>query len=91
MVQAIGEELGPGVEITGGDAGMNLSITLKGIHDNSIADEAARQGLWLVPLSSSYLRRPARQGFILGFGSTPVEQIPGAVRRLAALIKRARG
>jgi GntR family transcriptional regulator/MocR family aminotransferase len=91
MVRAIAEELGSAVEITGSDAGMNLSITLRGIDDIALADEAARQGLWLVPLSYSYLHKAARQGFILGFGNTHIEQIPGAVRRLAALIKRARG
>ena len=89
MVRAIRDELGPAAEITGGDAGMNLSITLKGIDDQAIADEAARQNLWLVPLSSSYLRRPGRQGFILGFGNVPMEQIQGAVRKLISIINRA--
>jgi hypothetical protein len=39
----------------------------------------------LVPLSSFYIGRPLQQGFILGFGSTPVQQIPAAVRKLQKL------
>jgi GntR family transcriptional regulator / MocR family aminotransferase len=81
--ESIRKELGFAVDITGGQAGMHLSMTLpKTKSDHDIALRAAKQNLWLVPLSSSYLGKASRQGFILGFGSTPVEKIPIAVRKL---------
>src|SRR5215469_1702207 len=87
LIETIRERLGRGTDISGGQAGMHLSLTVRGIYDREIADRAADQRLWLVPLSSSYLRKPVRQGFILGFGSTGVEQIPDALGKLAALLK----
>jgi len=86
LIDNIRNQLGDDVDIAGGHAGTHLCVTVKGIDDSELAARAARQRLWLVPLSSSYLRRPGRQGFILGFGSTGVEQIPGAVRKLRALL-----
>lgn len=53
-------------------------------HDTEIAEQAARQNLRIWPLSTSYLGE-ARQGFILGFGSASVEDIPAAVRKLSKL------
>ncbi|HET9742769.1 MAG TPA: PLP-dependent aminotransferase family protein [Terriglobales bacterium] len=91
MMRTIQEELGADAEVLGAQAGMNLSVILPKIRDQEIADEAARQGLWLVPLSASYLRKPARQGFILGFGNTSEEQIVAGIRKMAALVKRTRG
>ncbi|HWY67082.1 MAG TPA: PLP-dependent aminotransferase family protein [Terriglobales bacterium] len=87
LIESIRKQLGLAAEVVGGQAGMHLSLTVKGIDDREIAERAASQRLWLVPLSSSYLRKPARQGFILGFGSTGVEQIPDAVSKLGALLR----
>jgi hypothetical protein len=39
-----------------------------------------------VPLSTSYLGKATRQGFILGFGSTAVEEMPNAVRKLRTML-----
>jgi DNA-binding transcriptional MocR family regulator len=61
---------------------MHLCIRLDGILDRKIADRAARTGLWLVPLSSSYAGGAARQGFILGFGNIAASEMPNAVRKL---------
>jgi DNA-binding transcriptional MocR family regulator len=70
----------------GAAAGMHLAITLqKGTRDRDIAARAAQERLWLWPLSPSYLGETARQGFVLGFGSTSAAQIPRAVGRLKAL------
>jgi GntR family transcriptional regulator/MocR family aminotransferase len=82
LIDCIFEQLGSAAEVTGGEAGMHLSVTLNGIDDCEIAQRAARQNLWLVPLSTSYLGKATRQGFILGFGSTAVEELPNAVRKL---------
>ena len=87
LVEAIRREFGTSVEVCGAEAGMHLVATLpKGLHDRPISRAAARRNLWLWPLSSCYLEKPARQGFILGFGSSTPRQIPNAVRRLREVI-----
>src|SRR5580658_5768477 len=86
LIDCIREELGFGADVTGGEAGMHLSVTLKGIRDAEVAERASRQNLWLVPLSSSYIGKPSRHGFILGFGSTEADDIPNAVRKLRTLL-----
>jgi GntR family transcriptional regulator/MocR family aminotransferase len=75
------------VEVLGDQAGMHLAVTLpNGSRDREIAQLAAGQGLWIWPLSPSYLGKVARPGFILGFGSTAVEEVPRAVRQLRSLL-----
>jgi GntR family transcriptional regulator/MocR family aminotransferase len=87
LVDSIRKELGATVEVLGDEAGMHLAVTLpKGSRDQEIAERAARQNLWIWPLSPSYLGA-ARPGFILGFGSTAVANIPAAVRKLRKLIE----
>jgi GntR family transcriptional regulator/MocR family aminotransferase len=91
LADSIGKELGSMVEVLGDEAGMHLTVTLpKGSHDLEIAEKAARQNLWIWPLSHSYSRsyegEAARAGFILGFGSTAVAEIPRAVRKLRNLL-----
>ena len=87
LVDSISKELGPMVEVLGGEAGMHLAVTLpNGSRDLEIAERAARQNLWIWPLSLSYLGEVSRPGFILGFGSTAVEEIPRAVRKLRNLL-----
>ena len=87
LVDSISKELGSMVEVLGSEAGMHLTATLPSrICDVEIAERAARQNLWLWPLSPSYLGEASRPGFILGFGSTAVEEIPLAVRKLHKLL-----
>lgn len=89
LVKCIQKELASLVEIVGGQAGMHLTVTLpKGINDAEIAERAARQNLWLWPLSSTYRGEAARPGLILGFGSTRTSDIPPAVRKLRDLLVR---
>jgi GntR family transcriptional regulator / MocR family aminotransferase len=87
LVDSIREELGTMVEVLGGEAGMHLTVTLPNkIHDLEIAERAARENLWLWPLSPNYLGEATRWGFVLGFGGTEVAEIPGAVRKLRGLL-----
>jgi GntR family transcriptional regulator / MocR family aminotransferase len=87
LVSCIRKELGSTLQVHGAEAGLHLTTTLpKGYRDRAIAKRAALQNLWLWPLSSSYLGTNPRQGFILGFGSTTPAEIPGAVRRLGAIL-----
>lgn len=88
LVDAIREEFGASVEVLGAEAGMHLVATLpKGLRDRSIAEQAAKQNVWLWPLSGCYLEKALRQGFILGFGSTTPREIPKAVARLRTVIE----
>ena len=87
LVDSLSKELGSMVEVLGDQAGMHLAVTLpNGSRDREIAQLAAGQGLWIWPLSPSYLGKVARPGFILGFGSTAVEEVPRAVRQLRSLL-----
>lgn len=89
LVDSIREELGTMVEVLGGEAGMHLTVTLPNkIHDVEISERAARENLWIWPLSPNYLGEATRSGFILGFGSTDVAEIPRAVRKLGGLLAR---
>lgn len=87
LAECISKQLGFGVDITGVQAGIHLCLTLpKGLNDREISTAAAAQKLWLLPLSSCYTVEVLRQGFVLGFGSTPAQEIPAAVRKLQALL-----
>ena len=87
LVENLRSALGSVVEVTGEQAGMHLCVLLNGICDREIAQRAALADLWLVPLSSSYVgSKGSRQGFILGFGSTSVEEMPGAVKKLRLVL-----
>ena len=52
-----------------------------GVTDTDIANRAAKEKLWLWPLSPCYSTSRRRQGFLLGFSNTSEEQMPEAVRR----------
>jgi GntR family transcriptional regulator/MocR family aminotransferase len=87
LVAGIHKELDGKVEVLGSEAGMHLTVILKnGASDVEMAERAARQNLWMWPLSRSYFSKDPRQGLILGFGSTAVAEIPRAVRRLRNLL-----
>lgn len=87
LVRSLRSEFGDMLEVHGAEAGMHLAVTLpKGIRDQEVAAKAAKEGLSIWPLSPSYFGRRARQGFILGFGSTPADRIPRAVSRLRSIV-----
>jgi GntR family transcriptional regulator/MocR family aminotransferase len=89
LIDSLHKECGDLLEIHGIEAGMNLAVTLpRGFRDLEIAARASEKNLWLLPLSPNYLGKPVRHGFNLGFGSTAAQQIPGAVRKLRALLDR---
>jgi GntR family transcriptional regulator / MocR family aminotransferase len=86
LIENLRDQFGSAAEMMGAEAGMHLSVVLNGIPDQEIGTRAARENLWLAPLSGFYLGKTVRQGFILGFGSTSVEDMPAAVRKLRKLI-----
>jgi GntR family transcriptional regulator/MocR family aminotransferase len=82
LVNSLRKEFGSSLQVHGSEAGVHLAVTLsRGLHDHEITRRAARQKLWLTPLSPAYLGKATRQGFILGFGSTRAAEMPQAVGR----------
>src|SRR6266446_907636 len=82
-------ELGAPLGLLGDEAGMQLPISLtSNRNDREIAAKAAQQSLWLSALSSAYLGKASRRGFVLGFGNTKANDMAQAVRHLKRLIER---
>jgi GntR family transcriptional regulator/MocR family aminotransferase len=76
-----------GFEVHGAEAGMHLAMTLPtGFSDQELCAKAAKERLWLWPLSPTYRSEKPRQGFILGFGSTPTDRVPKAVRQMRSVL-----
>jgi GntR family transcriptional regulator / MocR family aminotransferase len=89
LVDSINNELGSMVKVLGNEAGLHLTVTLATpVSDTEVAERAARQQLWIWPLSTSYLglSETVSPGFILGYGNTPSDVIPRAVRKLRNLL-----
>jgi GntR family transcriptional regulator/MocR family aminotransferase len=87
LVDGIREVFDGRLEVLGAEAGMHMTVTLpQGFHDVEIATKAAKERLWLWPLSSSYLSETARHGFIFGFGSAPADRIPEQLRSIRNLV-----
>ena len=88
LVESLREEMGSTVEVLGGATGMHLALMLpEGSIDMEISEQAARQKLWLWPLSTSYAGEKSRPGLILGFGNTAGEEVPAAVCKLRNLLR----
>jgi len=88
LIESIRHEFGDFLQVQGTAAGMHVSVTLPdGIEDTEIALRASAQRLLLWPLSRYYTGKNIRHGFVLGFGSTPTEQIPRSVKHMRVLIE----
>jgi GntR family transcriptional regulator / MocR family aminotransferase len=80
LVQEIERALGDSCTIVGTDAGMHLTVMLRGrLRDQEVAAKAMRRKLLVSPLSLAYVGHAPQQGFVLGFGNADVAQIPGSV------------
>jgi len=86
LFENLREHLGDLVEVVGDDAGMHLTVMLRGKRvDEEISRRAAAHKLSLWPLSRTYMELP-QQGLILGFGGTTAREIPNAVAKLRGLL-----
>lgn len=86
LIESLRTQCGDLLEIHGAEAGMHLSATLpEGIIDVEVCTRAAKEKLWLWPLSTCWSSYP-RHGFILGFGNIPEENIAAAVGHLRQLL-----
>jgi GntR family transcriptional regulator / MocR family aminotransferase len=88
LVESLHKDLAGTLKVLTGSAGLHLTVMLQEQgSDVAISTRAARQNLWLWPLSICYMGPIPRQGFILGFGGIPVDEMPKAVRRLRAALR----
>jgi GntR family transcriptional regulator / MocR family aminotransferase len=87
LVDQLGKSLGKALEIHGAEAGMHLTAAFRSEHDDvAIAHKAAAAGLWLWPLSRSYMTRNVRKGFVLGYGNVAPQRMPAAVEKLRHIL-----
>lgn len=87
LMHSLTAEFGDSLPVLGGGGGLHLTILLpKGTVDVELSTAAAQRNLWLWPLSPTYVGKVHHHGFILGFGNTPVTQIPRAVQLLSRIL-----
>jgi GntR family transcriptional regulator/MocR family aminotransferase len=87
LVKSLRNEFGDMLDVHGAEAGMHVAVTLpEGFQDVEISARAGQARLWLWPLSPCYLTDKPRHGFVLGFGSTPSDQMPSAVKAFRSMI-----
>ena len=83
MVEEIGKQAGDTLEVIGAEAGMHLvALLAPGVSDVAVARTAAELGISAMPLSTCYLKSPARGGLILGYGGTDARQIHEGIGKL---------
>jgi GntR family transcriptional regulator / MocR family aminotransferase len=80
LVQEIERTFGDSCTIVGADAGMHVTVLMRGpLQDQEVAAKAMRRKVLVSPLSLAYAGHAPQQGFVLGFGNADVAQIPGSV------------
>jgi GntR family transcriptional regulator/MocR family aminotransferase len=87
LVLALKRSFGSRLRVVGAEAGIHLVALCERPRDRAIARRAAREGLWVMPLSSCYLGAPRRNGFVLGYGGTSAADLPAAVERLRRVVR----
>src|SRR5262245_36039910 len=88
LIEALHDAFGTRLQILGAEAGMHLAARFDTIRDRAVAEAAAREGLWVMPLSTCYLGASRPAGFVLGYGGTAATEMPAAVQRLRRLLDR---
>lgn len=86
--EAIRERFGPDVQISGGEAGLHLTLGLPDDCDDiAISRSAQEEKIIARPLSRYYMNpQSARRGLILGYACVPNEQIRPLFNRLGDII-----
>ena len=88
LANALQKQMGGRVEVIGAEAGMHLVALLPlDMDDVAVSSKAAQLGISAIPLSSCYLKSPARGGLILGYGGVNARQIHDGVSKLRASIQ----
>jgi GntR family transcriptional regulator/MocR family aminotransferase len=89
LVRELVRVFGEGAEIVGDEAGLHVALLISKLrNDRQLAAHAAKEALWLSPLSASFVGKSPRHGLVLGFGNTRANQIPAAVRQVKTLVAK---
>ncbi|QBJ77523.1 PLP-dependent aminotransferase family protein [Aquitalea sp. USM4] len=84
LQQAVGEA----IPLSSGQAGMHLVASLPpSINDQQLSQQAAREQLWLRPLSRHFLGAQQRNGLVLGYAGVEDNDIRRSALRLAQLVE----
>jgi GntR family transcriptional regulator / MocR family aminotransferase len=87
LVEAIRTYMGDVLEVTGAEAGLHLAALLPpGVNDVTVSRNAMRVGVSVMPLSTCFLKPPARGGLILGYGGSNPHEIHEGIRKLRMCI-----
>jgi GntR family transcriptional regulator/MocR family aminotransferase len=86
LVDNLQRFLSPRLRVVGADAGIHLVALHDRPWDRPIAERAAQEGLWVMPLSACYLGKPKHHGLVLGYGGISAAEIPKAVQRLQVIL-----
>ena len=88
LLHAFDGELGDRLEVAPSAAGMHLVAWLpRGVDDERVSARALEAGVEASPLSRYAVTRLDRGGLVLGWAAYAPDQIRGAVRRLAAVVR----
>lgn len=93
LASALERHIGTMGTACGGSAGMHLTLALDpAISDVAVSAQALRQGIVAHALSVHLAEKTeqAWSGLVLGYAQVPAQQIDGAVKQLAAILRRAR-
>ena len=91
LTEEIRTQMAGRLEVIGAEAGMHLAALLpRGSDDVAISKRAAASGVSATPLSTCYMKSPARSGLILGYGGANAQQIRAGIRKLRNCLTHAR-
>jgi GntR family transcriptional regulator / MocR family aminotransferase len=86
--EALHSHFGPAVKITGGQAGLHLTLYLPDAPpDERIVEAAAGQGIAVRALSRYFPDGGGDNGLVLGYGMADAAHIPALVERLARAVR----
>jgi GntR family transcriptional regulator/MocR family aminotransferase len=87
LVVALGESFGDRVQVGERHGGLNILVGLDlGVSAEVAAGQAAAAGIALRPVSSYYVRSPARATFLMGFAAVHEDTITEGIRLLAHVL-----
>lgn len=85
----LNQHLGELLPLSNGEAGLHLVATLPdNIHEQELSQEAAKEQLWLRPLSRHFINKPTYQGLVLGYAGVEEQHIYHAALRLVELLSQ---
>ncbi|MCU0942510.1 MAG: PLP-dependent aminotransferase family protein [Hydrogenophaga sp.] len=93
LLEALKPVLGNGPDapwLSGAEQGLHLCLRLPaGVDDRALAQQLARQGLIVRPLSAYCLRRDDLRGLVIGYGYAALSDIQRCGPQLAAAVRQA--